>query len=630
MKLRKLNVKGFRNHADSTLDMGDTKLVILRGGNFAGKSSIAQAISMLLTPSTDGLDSSGRGFATKIKRGESKAMISGEIVGKSHIVLRTVKLDTNTTGRTDRTECIDDPEWHPAPFDKFLETNRAALGVCLNTSAFMLMDEKSQKSLLAKLALPSHYDFPPEKMDAVEKALGPGQVNFTEEPFTVIEKAYKLLYAERQTVNRQVKEFVIPEAVSGAKVDSAELQIQLEAAQEKRLSIVAAKDVAVQKANAVEVQRAKLTTEVNALLQKNDEYKKAIAELDLKILSVEKLREIKELAEKKDERDQIARLIIESNGNIKSREAQIAKFRALPKDLKNCMSCGQSVTKEYIDTVIREAEEELSLARTGRDEQQKALDSIGDVDAALKSMAEHEAAIGERARKENERKEIISKGKAIRTELEKLGEKEDVVAQFTQPLEAADKTITALNEQLRPAIASEERAKEIATKKEQLARLEKKAKSLDDLVTWFGKDGIKAQLLADHVGGFENKMNSVLRPWGYKCSLSIEPYQFEVTDAKGITTPVRELSWSEQLLFTIALQCAVSQIAGIGMVVADRMDTLIPSERQKANKVLYGMLREGILEQVIEIMSDTSTEVPNLPDAGFWFVNDGAVERLGS
>jgi len=38
-------------------------------------------------------------------------------------------------------------------------------------------------------------------------------VGFDAETFTVITGAYKLLHKERETINRQVKDFVIPDAL---------------------------------------------------------------------------------------------------------------------------------------------------------------------------------------------------------------------------------------------------------------------------------------------------------------------------------------------------------------------------------------------------------------------------------
>ena len=139
---------------------------------------------------------------------------------------------------------------------------------------------------------------------------------------------------------------------------------------------------------------------------------------------------------------------------------------------------------------------------------------------------------------------------------------------------------------------------------------------------------MKSKLLAEHVGGFERDINETLEAFGYKASLSIEPYEFLVTNAEGDTSLITELADSEQLMFSIAFQSAVSRAAGIGFIVADRMDTFLPTERQKANRCLYKATQDGTLEQAILIMSDESEEVPKLADSKFFIVKNGKVTEL--
>ncbi len=281
-----------------------------------------------------------------------------------------------------------------------------------------------------------------------------------------------------------------------------------------------------------------------------------------------------------------------------------------------------------LEALQKAAQVELTEAQERDTDILRTMKSLGDVDGAVAAIAKHNAAKAER----NEINAVIAEKEKTLTigkqKLATLGVKADVVFQFEQPLIEADNEITRLTDQLRPAIAAEERAKEIVSRQEGLARLEAKAEALDTLVKYFDKDGIKATLLSEHIGGFEGRLNEVLSAWGYKCSLSIEPYEFLCTDARGITTPVKELSASEQLMFSVALQSAVSRAAGIGIVVADRMDTFLPAERAKANRCLHSLVSKGDLEQCILIVSDPSMEVRPVPNTEFFFVSDGSVQKL--
>ena len=191
-----------------------------------------------------------------------------------------------------------------------------------------------------------------------------------------------------------------------------------------------------------------------------------------------------------------------------------------------------------------------------------------------------------------------------------------------------DTEIETLSDQLRPVIAAEERRKEIAIRQEQLSRLKNKAATLDKLVKHFDKDGIKAKLLGQYIGGFENKINEVLGAWGYSAVLSIEPYSFDITNARGDVIPARELSGAERIMFSLAFQCAVSRTAEIGLVVIDEVSTFLPELRPVLYRRCYEMLQSGYLEQVILLVADNSPTVPALAGSVFFLVNDGVVTRL--
>src|SRR5579859_4303082 len=164
MRLTKARFQNFRNIADAILEIGDGRFIVIRGDNHAGKSSIREGISMNITPSTKSLDELGRGFAAKIKHGQPKSILTTWIQGAEHLIENMVTLNRNQTGRTSKAICLDDQDWHPLPFENFLEANRAALGVCLNIDKFLSsMDEEKQKALLASLVLPSYYEFDKEK-----------------------------------------------------------------------------------------------------------------------------------------------------------------------------------------------------------------------------------------------------------------------------------------------------------------------------------------------------------------------------------------------------------------------------------------------------------------------------------
>jgi DNA repair exonuclease SbcCD ATPase subunit len=294
-----------------------------------------------------------------------------------------------------------------------------------------------------------------------------------------------------------------------------------------------------------------------------------------------------------------------------------------------CTTCDQKITEDYVAKTLKAGKNLIAERTAEAAKVAEELSKIGDVDAASASITKHLNTANEKDELAKALADKVKEGKAAVGELNALGPAVDAGAPFVEPLAALDTKIKGIEEQLRPVIAAEERAEDIKKKTQAKAKLQEKTEGIDKLVDYFGKDGIKAKLLAEHVGGFENKLNATLDAWGYKCSLTIEPdFEFLVTDTDGDTNLVTELSDSEQLMFSVALQCAVSRVAGIGFIVADRMDTFADEERQKANRALYRATQDGTLEQVILLVTDKSTEVPKLPGSKFFIVEHGAVREL--
>jgi hypothetical protein len=72
----------------------------------------------------------------------------------------------------------------------------------------------------------------------------------------------------------------------------------------------------------------------------------------------------------------------------------------------------------------------------------------------------------------------------------------------------------------------------------------------------------------------------------------------------------------------------VSRTAGIGFVVIDRVDTLLPDLRPKLYSTLYKMVENKMLDQVIILVADTSEQVPKLANAAFYIVEEGNIRRI--
>ena len=189
----------------------------------------------------------------------------------------------------------------------------------------------------------------------------------------------------------------------------------------------------------------------------------------------------------------------------------------------------------------------------------------------------------------------------------------DPTQAFVQPLADVESKINAVLAQLQPVIAAEQRKVEIESKTEQLKKLQVKAASLNSLVVYFDKDGVKKDLIDDNIGQFEDDINEVLGVCGYETTLCMEPFSFEVKTPTADFGPMKELSKAERQLFLPAFQCAVSIAAGINMVVIDDMDTYLKETglRNKMYGKFYKLVEDGLLEQVIMIEASADDTLPS-------------------
>ena len=632
MRLRKLRLQNFRLHQDTTLDLTDAQFVCIRGKNMSGKSSIAQGLSLNLTSTTIGLGADGAGFRSKIKDGEKAAIITTEIQGQ-HILEKTVTLNMSAAGRAQVVKCLDVPDDKKIinGLENFLARYSDALRIALNTDFFTRMDEKGQKNLLAKLVLPPRYDFPKDKVEAVNALLDTA-IDFNGEPFAVIKLAYDKMYKERETVNRQVKEFVIPEPLPISKgVDSESLQKELTGIREQREKLQHDRDAAVAKANEVEVARGKLQTKIEHLQAEVKKGTDRLKELGSKILPEDGIAALEKVASRKEERERLKseRSILASA--IETSEAQVERLEAIADKGATCPTCDQEINASRIAKLVADLVIEIGDARKSLHKIDGDLSGLGDIDTAVASLEAHKDAVHEKATIEESIKETVRTGKETRTELNALGEKQDATLQFNDPLGTLQAKEDKIVEQLRPVITAEERAKDIKAKTYQFEKLEAKAKTLQDLVVYFDKDGIKAKLIAEYIGSFQNKLNSVLGAWGYTASLSNDLSNFDVTTPRGYTGPVKEISGAEEHIFKIAFQCAVSIAAGIKLVVIDEVEELGEDIRQNLFQTIEGLIQDGALEQAILIGFSLDKTVPDTkaPGSKYYWVEDGAVEVLG-
>jgi hypothetical protein len=606
----------------------------------SGKSSFAEALSMNLANTTVSLSAEGKGFTKKIRTingvCDGKAVITAEIQG-NHLLKNIVTMNVNTSGRTPETECLDVEDEQEAKevvgkFKRFLADRKPALLVATQTDYFAKLDEEKQTNLMAKLVLPVHHDFPKDKIDATNSYLEK-PINFDGEPFDIIKSAHKGLYHERETTNRQVRDFVIPDALPIPKgVDSESLQTQLIEIKAKRSNLQLERDTAVATANNIEVKRATLQTKRESLLRRRDEDQKKLASAEAKLLSAEQEKAFTETVAKAEELANLKSQHSSLHGGMIAVNEQISRLKDISEKGATCPTCDQDIDAGKIAGLIADLEKEYTEADQKIQKLDTQIEAIGDVIAAKESLKNHELAVKGKAEIETSLEETVKEGKKTRADLDALPEASNATLPFNDPLAYLQVKEDKINEQLRPVMAAEERAKERERLNEQLKKLQSKAAKLDMLVKYWDKDGVKSELIGKYIGSFESKMNSVMEAFGYKTALTMDPFSFEVTTARGYVGPVKELSGAEEHIFKVAFQCAVSIAAGINLVVIDEIEQLGGDIRNNMYAVIYDLVSKRALDQAILIGFSLDKTIPpkekRAPGSKYFFITDGTVEEL--
>ena len=333
-------------------------------------------------------------------------------------------------------KCIDAPDDTKTVkgFENFLARYQDALKVSLNTDMFTRLGDKDQKALLAKLVLPSRYDFPQDKIEAVNALLDTA-IDFNAEPFTVIELAYKQLYKQRENINRDVKNFVIPDALPIPKgVDSESLQKDLTSIRAEREKLQKERDAAVAKANEIEVKRATLQTKIEGLRADIDKGKTKLSVLDTCIQTDERVKRLTEVAGKAGE---LQKLQDDHEGYlraIRTTTQQIERLRGIQDQGAACPTCDQTIDGVKVAGLIEELEKESAAADAELQILDTKIEAIGNIEAAKEILKNHEQAVKEKAELTKTLTDTVAEGKKTRTALDALTEKQDATLQFNDPL----------------------------------------------------------------------------------------------------------------------------------------------------------------------------------------------------
>ncbi len=630
MKITRIKLSDFRNHKQT--DTAFERLTILRGANHSGKSTIAQAIEFALTGRCDSTDAKGTGATSLIRNGGEKALIQLALNANKAVQLRCSL--TEKSGRTVAVRDPDDPTYSGEAVLHWLAIKKPVLSCLLNSRYFIGLKPAEQKTLLSSIVLPASYEWD----EAISGKLSQAgvRVNCALPPFEFIEAAYADSYARRRDINRDLKNLHIPEPLPAPEgvtsLDAANRELLSLRAEGEKIASLTRKRDAERSDRAAAI--AKVQGRIEGLEAKGSAEEEKQAQFEKEILNAKTIKALQATAAKQKKADEYERELHTIRQGLAAVRAIIGIFNDLDGE-KCCPMCQREVTDEFLTSAMApNLEHQNKLLERERDTL-KLLGELGNPADAQQKLDRNTEVVANHKRARAVLAETTATLRSLRNEMEEMQEQQrppqtSANDQNEARLAELGTEIATRESQLGSIAAYEQRKAEIEQAREQHRKLAIVSTLLDELVDYFGPNGIKAELLGKSIGEFTSSMNDVLIGWGYSCDLQIEPYGFHVTklEDKGDTfsLPLELLSNSERLRFAVAFQVALAQVSGVRLVVVDEVDML----DSKGRDAFYEMLLSADIDQAIAIGTDERTEVPDIPDTAFYAINDGCAVRLGA
>jgi len=590
MKISKLELKNFRCHEDAALELD--RLNFILGPNGAGKSSIQMAIEELLTGKCQVTDGAGRGAEDLIQTGAKEFDL--------HAVLETAQSKTltvnrrrsarnhvlNVAGRNGQLAAIQQGIYRD------LGAGEDVLAALLNASRFVEMDTKEQKRLLAQVLNTGEIPVPGKI-----RALIPNVLIST---IADLDNAYKLFFAERTDVNRQLKQLGEAESEPMVPEDCP----ATEAVEGKLRDLHTEKETQIRKQAEVAADNERLETERGHL-----EQDKQAAKDDL--LPQEEFKHMGAEVEKADSYRALQQTIINCQGKINVLIESLQKLKKLRG--ADCPTCLQPLDKKGLKKTIFTLQGDLTKEEKNLEVWQEERAQRYDPAAALRALEKHQRADFRMEELDRDLKKLRAPRKAavdlFDGEIQKLAER-------------IDKGEAILRQvcELRQAKSLWQQANQ------QRSELAQRKQELETLVEFFGPTGVKAKLVGDRSTDFCAALNRHLIRFGF--AVSVKAGQLWVcTDVPaGSALAIHQLSDSEKFRFGVAFQIALAEITGLKFAVIDHADILDDDCRQQ----LTAMLMEAQLDQAIVL--STAKELPpaaESPPEGvkFFWLGPGEHER---
>lgn len=477
-------------------------------------------------------------------------------------------------------------------------------------------------ALLAHIILPKQYAWP-EQVKELAHASGI-RLDWSAHPFALISQGYDASYSLRTEVNRDLKNLRIPPLPETNTLDIAQVRERLALRQNERTALaVRQQEMAsvIREAQNVKSGNEKRAAEAEKKLATELADRELVAGV---VLSKDQFKALQKMAANGARAAELEQSIADGTATQKHLQRQMDALGLLD-GIAQCPTCSQTIAEDVIAALYAPLKKGMDAVLTNLRTAYYERKAIGDYANAQRKMDASNAAEADLKRIDRRIQELekaVHPGTVLAAvgPLPGPGSLDSEIKELDDRIERG---MTALENISRTAALQAEH--DAATQRKSI--LEAQQARLENLVEYFGPKGVKAQLIKESVGAFEEGINAVLLQWGYSCALAIEPYGFEVRSQNSpFAAQLHQLSKSEKYRFSIAFQVALAVVSGFKFIVVDEFDLLDTKGRGVLNKALY----TSDLDQVIMLGTEEKTEAPSAPGTAFILLSETNSDGLST
>lgn len=581
IRLRCRNFRGFRDL--QTPQFG--RVNVIAGPNGTGKTSIREAISLVLSGTATGCES-GQGLAGLRSRDgapDKTWQIDALVIdadGKQHTITRT----DSEGPRSNRQQLV----------ESITRVSGARARACIYAGELLRLDAKARQKLVLDLAPREAVTLPPEVRRAIQDALGEDHEAVD---LATIERLHRAAYDARTAAGRDVTALgalappQAPEGLDQLLDDPREIRRNLVTAIERLdRELSAARAAAMPMHRDIDPERRAVQRAEASLADAQRELN-AIPTADAVRARMEALTaKVREVAATNEALVGSRSKLTEQLAGLRSEEK---RARASLQHLRASGDTGKCPTCDYeLGTKRRQALEKrlvLQSESASREAQrvQIELDTVPEPLSAAKLETELATLVEHDGARERARRRLIE---AAATHEEASAAFAAARAGATTP---GDADAAAKIEPLTARIA--EGRRRLSVLDEYLGALkvhagnasarqtaEARHASLSRLIEILGPGGIRKAAGGGGLAAFCESINGHLELLGFRCDLRpvIDLEGDPLVTIGGRTVPAGMLSRSEQIRFAAAFACAAAAACGLGIVVVDDFEALDPESRQ--------------------------------------------------